>query len=249
LISKDALQYVAELGEKRHQQVNGIAYYRKDDGSIEQLLSPIQVASPLEVHSLSGLAAYMASELDEPKSPGAGAAVVVDGPECVRLLSSLMGPFRQREVLAVAKPYLSQPFAYGRFVDIETFITALQAQFVQDEQTATILRVVGNITQEAVQVVADDGVSQQVAVRAGITRASNAVVPNPVTLRPFRTFAELPQPESKFVLRLRRNEDELPSATLFETGDTQWKGVATALIKTHLDKLLDEAGVKVPVFA
>ena len=44
---------------------------------------------------------------------------------------------------------------------------------------------------------------QKVAARTGFATTGLAAVPNPVTLKPFRTFVEVPQPASEFVLRLK----------------------------------------------
>ena len=177
-------------------------------------------------------------------------AFIVDGPDKVRLAGSLTAEFRQREVLASASPYLSKPFDFGRYLDIETFVTSLQSGFEQDENTATILKIVGNISQEVVATLVDDGVSQQVTARAGIAKQANVVVPNPVSLRPFRTFPEVFQPWSKYVLRVKRGgEGALPSAALFEVGDNAWKHAAVDSIAKRIGELLTAAKVKAVVLA
>ena len=67
----------------------------------------------------------------------------------------------------------------------------MQAQFVQCDNVAAILRVVGNITATAEHKTLDDGVSQTVTARTGIAKIENAVVPNPVVLSPYRKFIEI----------------------------------------------------------
>lgn len=241
---KEALQYLEELGGNRIQVVHGNQAYLNG----ELLASPAALATPLEFSSLKGLVAYLDSSHDEASISGS-LALMVDGPEQVRLIGELNDGFRQREVLAIAEPYLSTQFELGRFLDIETFVTKIQSLFVQDKSTELVLKVVGNIKGEQVQTLADDGVSQQVSARAGIARVENVVVPNPVTLRPFRTFPEVEQPISKYVLRMRQNDGGSPSAALFEVGDCQWKHEAVTKIAQRLAEMLDLAGNKVPVFA
>src|SRR5437870_4623366 len=78
-----------------------------------------------------------------------------------------------------------------------------------------------------------DGFSQTVTVKAGITRVEKAIVPNPVTLIPFRTFREVEQPSSSFILRLTGGEK--PKAALFEADGGQWKLEAIKNIKAFFD--------------
>jgi hypothetical protein len=57
-------------------------------------------------------------------------------------------------------------------------------------------------------------------------------IPNPVKLSPFRTFIEVEQPESLFVLRGRKG----PQWALFEADGGLWKIKAIQNIKNWLEK-------------
>lgn len=239
---KEALEYMKSEFKGYVVQAHGIAYRA---GDLVALPSPEAMADPLVFHSLSGLVDYIQEDPDG----NDGQWLVVDGPASVRLVAGLTVNFRQREVLAKAVAYESAAYPYGQYMDLERFITSLQSHFVQDEQTAAILKLVGNITSEEVATHADDGVTQNVTARAGIARVASLAVPNPVTLRPFRTFPEVEQPASKFVLRLKRGDGGPPTAALFETGDMKWKHEATESIKGKLEELQLGTSDKVKVFA
>lgn len=247
----EAIKHIFGLGAQQIQQVHGRAYARDTDGKLSPVSSPESMAAPLEFHSLSGLAAYVASSFASMQDEGQNEhALVVDGPAGVRYVSSLTTAFRQREVLATAAPFLSPAFPFGRYLDLETFVTSLQSSFVQDAQTAAILKLVGNIKGEDVQTVEDDGVSQRVTARTGVATVGKAAVPNPVILSPFRTFPEINQPFSRYVLRLQQgDEGELPEAALFEVGDCQWKHEAAADIAARLGELLAGSDRKVQIFS
>lgn len=58
-------------------------------------------------------------------------------------------------------------------------------------------------------------------------------VPNPVYLKPFRTFTEITQPESAFVLRMR--ESGGIQVALFEADGGAWKNEAILAIKDYLE--------------
>ena len=131
------------------------------------------------------------------------------------------------------------------FRSLESFIIGLQAYFVQDENTAALLKVVGNIKDEQVQQFSDDGRTQTVTVKTGLSLASLVEVPNPITLRPFRTFPEIEQPESLFVFRMRQQEKQPPACGLWEADNKLWKVTAIKSIAAWLHEKLPD----IPIIA
>ena len=75
-------------------------------------------------------------------------------------------------------------------------------------------------------------------VAAGITRVAEAPVPNPIKLRPYRTFLEVEQPASLFVFRLRENKEAGIQAALFEADGGMWENLARLKIKDFLHERL-----------
>lgn len=152
--------------------------------------------------------------------------VHVESPTSAHLLSTAEGRYRQRDrhVYADCTTVIGKGFRFGEWLDVETFIINLQSQFVDTENRAALLSVVGNLASENVQTLADDGVIQVVETRQGIARRGAATVPNPISLQPYRTFPEVDQPASEFVFRLKQGRDgEMPRAALFEADGGQWK--------------------------
>lgn len=64
-----------------------------------------------------------------------------------------------------------------------------------------MLKVVGNIQEDNVKNVEDDGISQAVVAKIGVASVGNVEVPNPVSHVPFRTFVEVNQPVSIFRMK------------------------------------------------
>jgi hypothetical protein len=94
---------------------------------------------------------------------------------------------------------------------------------------------VGNIKEENVRQTGDDGVTQTVTAKSGIARVEDVSVPNPVHLAPFRTFREVSQPLSPFVLRMKQGrEGGLPTVALFEADGGKWKLDAIQFIRDYL---------------
>ena len=64
----------------------------------------------------------------------------------------------------------------------------------------------------------------------------NAIVPNPVILRPYRTFPEVEQPASSFIFRMKENDGVC--CALFEADGGAWKNEAMRNIKEYLKENL-----------
>lgn len=100
-------------------------------------------------------------------------------------------------------------FNFGRFYDAEDFNIKLQSAFVKNEDRNIMLKVVGNIKEENVRQIGDDGVSQAVQAKVGVATVATVQVPNPVVLAPFRTFVEVEQPSSDLTLECKTALDAL----------------------------------------
>lgn len=165
------------------------------------------------------------------------------------LLVTLMGQASGRRlnrpefVAADALKYKTD-YKFGQFQSIEETIIALQSQFAHTPDRDSVLQVLGNLRDERIKSYSDDGITQAVTTRQGIARAEQTEVPRIVTLKPYRTFAEVDQPESPFLLRLKQGqtENQAPTAALFEVDGGRWKLQAIENIKAFL-----AAGTEVPI--
>lgn len=197
--------------------------------------------SPLRVESLTGLEDYIARKVVK-EFYADDVLLHVVGYDSVRLIGGLSKPWCMRDcfIEAFIKHNL---FPFGRFMDHEDFIIELQSKFVQDENTAAILKIVGNITDTSVTTFADDGITQQVTAKTGIAKIESVAIPNPVLLRPYRTFLEIGQPTSPFVFRMKAQIDDVPLAGLFTADGGMWKYEAMKDIKAWLNTNIPDVAV------
>lgn len=189
----------------------------------------------IKLNSLTGLVDYIEDNVD--KHDLNAIMVHIIDQNNVRLISRIQEVYRTRERFATAEYIPTSPYAsYNDYMAIEDFKIWLLTDFQENDDRQAVLRLVGNITDQHVKTSTDDGISQAVSSRTGIAKVETAMVPNPVRLVPFRTFTEVVQPLSNFVLRLRSGvrEDELPKAALFEADGGSWKNLAMVNIKTWL---------------
>jgi len=196
------------------------------------------VPATLKLNTLTGLVEYVNNGADGVKEDEIGLMVHVVNERQVDVLSGTFGRAEQRCVYAssTADAVLSKSdFRFGEFYDCESFVIKLLSLFEDFDGRAAVLKIVGNIKEENVRQTGDDGVTQTVTAKSGIARVEDVSVPNPVFLAPFRTFREVTQPLSPFVLRMKQGrEGGLPTVALFEADGGKWKLDAIAFIKEYL---------------
>ena len=78
--------------------------------------------------------------------------------------------------------------------------------------------------------------SQSVTVKKGVSLLENETVKPRINLSPFRTFREVPQPESEFILRL----DNDGRVGLFEADGGVWKIEAKINIAEYFENQLEK---------
>ena len=156
----------------------------------------------------------------------------VKSPTEVDLVSGLIDE-RGREVLMRAKAIVNE-FSFDQYYDQERFLIDLQANFIDTEDLRCIKQVAGNIQQGTTANYDDDGVSQKTTISSGIANKTDVIVPNPVSLRPYRTFSEVEQPESNYVFRIK-DSDRGPAFKLVEADGGLWKNATMRKIKEYLE--------------
>jgi hypothetical protein len=237
MIDKTFVEEVRKGVDVKAVTIGGVEYASvPPDSQIIDKREPEPVASALPINTLTGIVDYVTNNFDG-ADLGKHALHICDHSK-VLLISNLQGRFRRRETLVVAG---AQPcaFKFGTWYDHENFVIALQSLFVDDAPKAELLSIIGTIKMETGVTVADDGRAQMVTAKAGIALVDVKQVPNPVLLAPWRTFREIEQPRSLFVVRLA-SQDKLPKVALFGADGDGWQLDAIASIKDYLREKLPQ---------
>lgn len=239
-VIKEALQYLLGLAQPGfREEEDGRVYTSRP---MQEMMPPLP--TPIGVHTLSG---FVALHKLRDNANNKAFIHIVDHLN-VFLTNKELDPWRRREQGVHAQvPGNTPRFKFGQFLDPEEFIVGLQTMFEDpeyDNDHQKILRLVSNLAAEAVTISSDDGYSQRVATRQGIvTKTEEKVVPR-VRLAPWRTFREVSQPTSDFILRLRgRGQGQQPMCALFESDGGEWENDAINNIKEFLAKELPSADI------
>ena len=197
----------------------------------------------LKVHTLEALSEYL--NVNRDALDFTALLIHVASPTDVWLRGKLNGHFQQRfaYVHAQAEDIFSK-VVVDHARDQESMVTLLQSRCVPTDDSRDLLRIVGNVTAEGSEDYKDDGIKQSVTARTGIAVKEEIEIRNPWTLAPFRTFREVSQPESPFILRIKRGHTG-PNFSLFECDGGAWKLEAV----TRVGAWIEAKGFEIPVLA
>jgi len=195
------------------------------------------LASAIQIHSLSGIVDYVNETKDAQDM-----VVVIESATEVGVYRWL-DEYRNRENLLNATAIATE-FKFNIFYGLEPFLISLQSQFVPSSDLDAALSILGNLADETSVKYEDDGVTQKVTAKTGIARVGEVSLPRILNLYPYRTFADIPQPAGKFLLRIKKG-DQGPGAGLFEADGRLWEVEAIASIKAYLGKGISRESVKI----
>ena len=119
---------------------------------------------------------------------------------------------------------------------LEEAMVALRSKFQHTDDVDYILSLIGRMDVNQQISSEDNGVTQTVQVRSGVSFVENQQVRPIVSLAPYRTFQEVLQPESDFVFRV----DQDRNVSLTEADGGMWKLAARNAVKTYLKDALAE---------
>lgn len=223
---KEALQYIVNLSQPSIREIGGEMYSDKD---LRRIVHNPK-AGRIRLTTLRSLVDYIKSGTDDMDEK---MILHVASPTMVRLYSQL-DLDREREYMVEVSAELPD-FPFGCFIEHEQFIIGIQSGFIPNGDSGLLLKFAGTVEGGTVASYGDDGVTQKATVKTGLASKGDAVIPSPVTLKPYRTFIEVEQPESQFIFRMKENENSGVKCALFEADGGAWKLAAMENIKEYLD--------------
>lgn len=130
-----------------------------------------------------------------------------------------------------------------RYMGYENAVVELRSLYIPNEDTEYLLKLLSSISDESRVTSTDNGVTQQVEAKSGIALNSMVTIKPRVTLQPFRTFVEVSQPASDFLLRISQRGE----IGMFQADGGVWKLEATRNVAGFFEKelkdLIDEGRV------
>jgi hypothetical protein len=236
---KEFVEKIVALAEPViREQEDGRVYSNKPLHEIQ-----LPLVAPIEVQTLAGF-----RDLYKLHGDGEPAFILIEDHTSVWLTAKKVDEWNRRPAFAHAKlPSDSPCFTFSTWMDPEHFVIGLMTLFEDADHTfgdhRKVLKLVNSLTAEAVTISNDDGISQQVVTRQGMVHKEEEKVSPRVSLSPYRTFREISQPASDFILRLRSRQGQTPACALFEADGGEWRTEAMKRIRDYFTKELPSADI------
>lgn len=231
---KEAISHIQTTTLPKIVEVGGYTFAVTSNGNAYQILPKIEHPEVLALNSLDALVKLVQTEGVNMETP---LYITIPDPLTVRCFGRPNPDaryFRQCYYQVMVKD--ASGFREGIFVEYEKFIIALRSMFVHSEDVDYLLNLLSSVSNESGVTTSDNGVTQTVEARQGISLKALVPVKPRVSLRPYRTFQEVDQPESEFLVRLS-NDGHIG---LFEADGGMWKLQARKTIKAFLEKALEK---------
>lgn len=254
-MSKELVEYLVGLGEELRKeelepcvrQFFGKDYILNRSCNRFTLITEEKHDEPMPAtfptFTLKGLVDFIKTDIEGLFSdPKRKALVTVESPSKVSVYLPCSEAEKKRYCVASCH-YGAPDIRFDRYMDAEDAGIMLMTNFDEDQNRNTVLSVIQNMKEEQSESTADDGISQRVTIKRGIVGTDSTIFRNPAYLRPHRTFVEVEQPCSPFVVRFKDGHQ----AAIFESDGGAWKVTAVQNIGKWLSDQL--AGTNVIVIA
>lgn len=223
---KEFVEKIVSLKENKIYEINGESY---SDNDLVRIAPHVDRPSVESVTSLDSIVKLIKNEM---RLVNQKIFVRVTRHDIVEVFTAYDKYYKRNRLYDAKADTPSDCLGWN---DYENAMIAFRSRFKQTEDIEYLLSILSRISDENSITSEDNGVTQKVEARAGIALAMKETVRPRVTLAPFRTFLEVDQPESEFLLRLREGRQ----IGLFEADGGMWKLQAKSNIKDYLEKNLE----------
>ena len=235
LVLRGAAPTVKEIGGRTYLLQNNL----HGEPSVTEVIPKDNTAFPrkMEVNTLDAFVAYLRAGIENGEIKDK-LYLNVTSPIFVEAVTPV-NQYGNRKLIASAARLGLQGFSFGLEYDFERFVVALRSKFVPTPEQTALLESLKRITNSNEVKTEDNGVTQVVTAKSGATLGSVKVQPV-WCLRPYRTFTEIDQPDSLFLLRLHSNGGET-TYSLYETDGGAWAVTAMNLVREYLRSQFSDA--------
>lgn len=218
---------IVSLKQTQTFEINGQTYADK-----ELVRIPPHVDRP-KIFDVSGLDSIVKLIRQEKEKVGVTVFVNVDNYKEVAVYTTYLPDFSRNCLYRAVADVPGFPSGWR---EQDRAIIELRSLCIPGEGTDYLLDLLSRMSDEQTVTTNDNGVTQQVEARQGISLSSMVAVRPRVNLQPFRTFLEVAQPESEFLLRV----DPKRGIGFFEADGGVWKLEAKRNIAGYFERELED---------
>ncbi|MGM9627283.1 MAG: hypothetical protein ACI3V4_04220 [Faecousia sp.] len=227
---KAAIEKIQELCAPQLIKVDGHNYLADRSGCTE-VKPELEMVENINLSSLDALVKFVKTEAIQRHDT---VYITIPDHKTVQCLTSPNNDLRlNREYLYTAHATDVPGWSEKVTLSFEEALIALRTRFQPATDTEYALRLLSNITTGGKVTYNDNGVATSIVTRKGIDLQSNEAIKPIIKLRPYRTFQEVQQPESQFLIRINER-----GITFIEADGGMWKMEARNTVKKYLEESL-----------
>ena len=230
---KEFIEHIQKTTQPLIQQVGDSTFAIGSDGSAEEIRPTIDRPDTLPLHSLDALVKLVRTEASKVETP---LYITIPNHMTVRCFGQPQPDARFfRQVYYEAKA--TDVPGWGESVEMgfEEMQIALRTRFQETADAVYAMKLLSDISTGSKVTFNNSGIATSVTAQKGVALQTNEAIRPIVTLRPYRTFQEVEQPESIFLIRVNER-----GISFTEADGGMWKLHAREIVKAFLEaKLAD----------
>ena len=235
---KEAIEKILDIAKPEVTEIDGNNFIIRPEGAV-QIHEDIDLPAELNLNSLDALVKMLrveAAAISDVAAIGEGGPIFVSVASHENVIAFMSpGPDTrwQRPYLYRAKATDVPGWESQVQLGFEQAIVALQTRFQKSLDFEYAMQILSQITTGGKMTFNDNGIATTIVTQKGVSLASNMAIKPIVTLRPYRTFHEVDQPEGLFLIRISER-----GITFTEADGGMWKLTARKTIKAFLEEQL-----------
>lgn len=225
---KEAIEKILSIAENKTYEINGQTYSDHELNLVEPIIDRPRVH---EVGGLDSLVKLIRTELHRVTTP---LFVQVDGPTTVNVFTTYREDYTRDKLYSAS---ISLPrIDTEHYLSRDAAMIMLRSKFSPNDGVNYLLDLLSKIVKDDTSTTNDNGMTQSVTIRQGVQLKAKETVKPRVSLCPFRTFLEVNQPESEFLVRL----DDDCNIGFWEADGGMWKITAKQNICDYFETELKD---------
>ncbi len=225
------IEHIQKTTQPLITEVDGSTFRITSDGDVKEILPTIFHPDTLPLNSLDSLIKMVKTEASEQDAP---LYITIPDHMTVRCFGQPDAAERyHRQFYYEANATDVPGWAEKNTLGFEEAQIALRTRFQETPDTLYAMKLVSDISLGAKVIYNDNGIATTITTQKGVALQTNEQIRPLVKLRPYRTFQELEQPESIFLIRVSDR-----GISFIEADGGMWKLAARETIKTFLEERL-----------
>ncbi len=230
---KAFIEHIQNTTQPLIRSIEGSTFRITSNGDVKEILPTIFHPDTLPLNSLDALVKMVRTEASEQDTP---LYITIPDHMTVRCFGQPDADTRCfRQVYYEVKATDVPGWDSGVKLGFEEMQIALRTRFQETPDALYAMKLLSDITSGGKITLNDNGIATSVVTQKGVALQSNEAIRPIVKLKPYRTFQEVEQPESAFLIRVSER-----GISFTEADGGMWKLTARETIKKFLEERLGQ---------